>query len=169
MNPISITNFGSQVRAKTIEGLQHLLADMYVALVLARNLHWNVVGPNFNSMHKMFEEHYTELNDAVDEVAERIRAIGDTPLSTMREFLAVSSISEPEHSCNVDGTQAASNMLAAYAALTRRSKYVLEFAEAAKDVATVDLLTRRIVEQDKIAWMLRSILPSDVPPSPDVE
>lgn len=169
MNPINITNFGSQVRAKTEEGLQHLLADMYVASVLARNLHWNVVGPNFNAMHKMFEDHYTELNTAIDELAERIRAVGATPLSTMREFLAMSCISEPETYSDIDGTLATSNMLSAYSTLTRRAKDVLEFAEAAKDVATVDLLTRRIVEQDKIVWMLRSILPSDVPPSPDVQ
>lgn len=155
---ISISDYSQQIQRNLHEGLQALLADTYVAQVLAQNMHWNVVGPNFNSLHDMFEGQYSELQSAVDEIAERLRALGYVPVSTLRDFLAFATIAEPDAPAQVEGNTAAAYMLSAYSALTAKAQNVLKFAEASNDTATVDLLTRRILAQDKTAWMLRSLI-----------
>jgi len=136
--------------------LSKLLADSYTLYLKTHNYHWNVTGPMFQSLHLMFEEHYTELALAVDEIAERIRALGQPAPATFREFVQLSSIEED------DGIPKAMDMVAhlvdGHEAVARTARTVVGVAEENDDVATADLGTRRIDLHEKTAWMLRSLM-----------
>lgn len=142
---------------KTIaSGLSRLLADEYTLYLKTHNFHWNVTGPMFNTLHLMFEQHYNESALAVDQVAERIRALGFPAPGTYREYAALSSIEE------TPGVPAALKMVAllvkAHEACARTARSVFPAAEAANDQPTADLLTQRMQAHEKTAWMLRSLL-----------
>lgn len=135
-------------------GLADLLADTYTVYLKTHNFHWNVTGPAFHSLHGLFEAQYTELALAVDEIAERIRTLGETAPGSYRAFAARTKIVES------DAVPAAADMLAELAAdqatIVATAKRVIEEAERAGDAATVDLLVRRIDTHEKNAWMLNS-------------
>lgn len=137
-------------------GLCRILANSYTLYLKTHNFHWNVTGPLFHSLHEMFEEQYTDLADAVDELAERIRALGSPAPGTYKEFAQMSSVRE------IEGVPAAADMIRYLTAdnetLSRESRPILERAEEAGDQPTVDLLTRRMQVHEKNAWMLRSML-----------
>jgi starvation-inducible DNA-binding protein len=143
-------------RERLAEGLNKLLADTYVLYLKTHNFHWNVTGPHFHALHLAFEQQYTELALAVDEIAERIRALGFPAPGTFREFERLASIEEPH------GVPTAQEMvrllLDDQAVVGRRARILLPLAEQADDVATNDLLARRIQVHEKTAWMLRSQL-----------
>jgi starvation-inducible DNA-binding protein len=143
-------------RRKIAGGLGRLLADTYTLYLKTHNFHWNVTGPMFQTLHVMFEEQYTELWQATDLVAERIRALGHPAPGTFREFLASASIAEPE------GIPSATDMIrelvAGHEAVARTARAVLPAADKANDQPTVDLLTQRLQIHEKNAWMLRSLL-----------
>jgi starvation-inducible DNA-binding protein len=145
-------------RRKIAGGLGRLLADTYTLYLKTHNFHWNVTGPMFQTLHVMFEEQYTELWQATDLVAERIRALGHPAPGTFREFLASASIAEPE------GIPSATDMIrelvAGHEAVARTARAVLPAADKANDQPTVDLLTQRLQIHEKNAWMLRSLLDS---------
>jgi len=149
-------NIGIEDRAREeIAGeLEKLLADTYTLYLKSQNYHWNVTGPMFRALHLMFEEHYIELRDAVDEIAERIRSLGYPAPGSFAEFAALTSIEEG------DGTLPAMDMVrglaAGHEATARTARTVVEMAEAASDVATADLATVRIETHEKTAWMLRA-------------
>lgn len=135
-------------------GLADLLADTYTVYLKTHNFHWNVTGPAFHSLHGLFEAQYTELALAVDEIAERIRTLGETAPGSYRAFAARTKIVESET------VPAAADMLAELAAdqatIVATAKRVIGDAERAGDAATVDLLVRRIDTHEKNAWMLNS-------------
>ena len=141
---------------KIVQGLSHLLADSYTLYLMTHNFHWNVTGPHFNSLHAMFMAQYTEQWNALDVIAERIRALGIAAPGTYREFAKLSSIQE------VEGVPAAMEMveylMLAQEATARTARKVFEAAEAAGDQPTCDLLTQRMDVHEKTAWMLRSLL-----------
>ena len=142
---------------KTIaDGLSRLLADEYTLYLKTHNFHWNVTGPMFNTLHLMFEQHYTEAALAVDLVAERIRALGHPAPGTYRHYAALSSIREE------DGVPAAMEMVRllvqGHEACARTARAGFPVAEAAGDQPTCDLLTQRMQLHEKTAWMLRSLL-----------
>jgi starvation-inducible DNA-binding protein len=143
-------------RKALADELSRLLADSYTLYVMTHSYHWNVTGPMFPMLHAMFEEQYVELAEAVDEIAERIRALGEPAPGTLTEFEALSSI---EH---VPGAPAAEDMirklLAAHEAIARTARGVVKHAEEAGDPATADLVTGRVRAHEKTAWMLRSLL-----------
>ncbi|MAG55856.1 MAG: DNA starvation/stationary phase protection protein [Planctomycetes bacterium] len=142
--------------AETAQAMGRLLADSYTLYLKTHNFHWNVTGPMFSTLHVLFEQHYTELALAVDEIAERIRALGFPAPGTYREFSALTSIEEP------DGTPSATEMLEALVddqkTVVGAARSVLDVAEASGDPASVDLAVRRIELHEKNAWMLRSHL-----------
>lgn len=151
-------NIGIDAKQRTeiADGLSRLLADSYTLYLKTHNFHWNVTGPMFQTLHLMFETQYTELAAAVDEVAERIRALGRPAPGTYKEFAKLTSIPEP------DGVPSAREMIQQLVqgqeTVARTAREVFPLAEAASDEPTADLLTQRMQVHEKTAWMLRSLL-----------
>ena len=143
-------------REKIAGGLSKLLADTYTLYQMTHNFHWNVEGPMFNTLHLMFMDQYTELWNALDLIAERIRALGFPAPGTYREFGKLTSIREPQ------GVPEALDMVrmlvAGNEAVARTARGAFAAAEKASDQSTADLLTQRLQIHEKTAWMLRSLL-----------
>ncbi|MGA7096317.1 MAG: Dps family protein [Acidimicrobiia bacterium] len=149
-------DFSPENRERTANELSRLLADTYTLYLKSHNYHWNVTGPMFQTLHLMFEGQYTELALAVDEIAERIRALGRAAPATYRQFLDLTSIGEDEGV--PPATDMIANLVADHEAVASTALAVVGAAEGTSDVATVDLATRRIDAHQKTAWMLRSLL-----------
>jgi len=143
-------------RVEIAAAASHLLADSYTLYLKTHNYHWNVTGPMFTTLHTLFETQYTELALAVDEIAERIRAVGKPAPGSYSEFAALARIKE------ASGVPKAEEMIrdlvSDQAIVTETAKALLATAEKAGDPATADLATRRIEVAEKNAWMLRSHL-----------
>ena len=143
-------------RQQVASGLSKLLADSYTLYLKIHNFHWNVEGPQFNTLHLMFEQHYTELALAVDEIAERIRALGVKAPGSYSAFAKLTSIDE------ASGEESAEEMIRQLVlgqeAVVRTAQTALKPAAAAGDEPTADLLTQRMQIHEKNAWMLRSML-----------
>ena len=144
-----------QDRINIAEGLKRLLADSYTLYLQTHNFHWNVTGPQFRELHLMFEEHYTELAIAVDDIAERIRTLDVAAPGTYKAFAELSSIDE------VEGVPAAKDMVGI---LTRGHEQVVKTcrealgpAQEAGDESTVALVSDRMRVHEKTAWMLRAM------------
>jgi len=143
-------------RAKIAEGLSRLLADSYTLYLTTHNFHWNVTGPMFNALHQMFEGHYTELAEAVDLIAERIRALGFPAPGTFKEFEKLASLKQPENALDAEGMIRL--LLNNHEGIAKTARAVVPQAEKASDEPTLDLLTQRLQVHEKTAWMLRSLL-----------
>ncbi|OGT72863.1 MAG: DNA starvation/stationary phase protection protein [Gammaproteobacteria bacterium RIFCSPLOWO2_02_FULL_57_10] len=142
-------------RLKIAEGLKHLLADSYTLYLQTHNFHWNVTGPQFRDLHLMFEEQYTELALAVDEVAERIRTLDVPAPGTYKEFVKLSSIKE------VDGVPEGREMVdiltQGHEKVVKVCRKVLKLAQDAGDESTAALTSDRMRVHEKTAWMLRAL------------
>ena len=145
-------------RAKIAEGLSRLLADSYTLYLTTHNFHWNVTGPMFNTLHLMFETQYNELALAVDEIAERIRALGFAAPASYADFARLSSIKEGPAVDGGDWRAMVQQLVSGNEAVCRTAREVLEIADDAVDAPTEDLLTQRLQTHEKYAWMLRSLL-----------
>ena len=146
-------------RKKIADGLSHFLADSYTLYLKTHNFHWNVTGPMFNSLHVMFETQYTEQWTALDDIAERIRALGHNAPGSYAEFVKLSSIKEETGLTNVpEWREMVSQLVSGNEAVCRTARKVLKTADEAGDDPTVDLLTQRLQTHEKYAWMLRSLL-----------
>ncbi len=145
-----------QDREAIAAGLSKLLADSYTLYLKTHNYHWNVTGPLFNTLHTMFEEEYTELAVAVDEIAERIRALGIVAPGSYTDFAALTVIDEAA------GGERAEEMIRQLVigqeAVVRTARAAFAAADEADDEPTVDLLSQRMHIHEKNAWMLRSML-----------
>lgn len=143
-------------RRKIAHGLSALLADSYTLYLMTHNFHWNVTGPMFNTLHLMFMQQYTEQWNALDLIAERIRALGHPAPGTYKEYVKLTSIRE------VDGVPKATDMIrylvSAQEATARTARELFPLVSAANDQPTADLLTQRLEVHEKTAWMLRSML-----------
>ncbi len=143
-------------RKAIADGLSRLLADTYTLYLKTHNFHWNVTGPQFNTLHTMFEQQYMELALAVDAIAERIRALGFPAPGSYKQFAGLTRIQEE------DTVPAASDMLKALVrdqeAVVRTAREIFPLADAAADEPTADLLTQRMQIHEKTAWMLRAML-----------
>ncbi len=143
-------------RARIAKGLSHLLADSYTLYLMTHNFHWNVTGPMFNTLHLMFMGQYTEQWNALDIIAERIRALGHPAPGTYKEFVKLASIKE------VDGVPKATEMIRllvdAQEATARTARELFPLVDKANDQPTADVLTQRLDVHEKTAWMLRSLL-----------
>ena len=150
------TGISEPDRQEIANGLSKLLADSYTLYLKTHNYHWNVKGPLFNTLHQMFEEQYTELAEAVDEIAERIRALGKLAPGSYTAFAKLTSIEEEE------GEPSAEDMIRQLVkgqeAVVRTARSVFPIAEAANDEPSADLLTQRMQIHEKNAWMLRSMV-----------
>ena len=143
-------------REKIADGLSHLLADSFTLYLKTHNFHWNVTGPMFNTLHVMFMDQYTELWNALDMIAERIRALGHPAPGTYKEFVKLASIKE------IEGVPKALDMVrclvAAQEATARTARNLFPLVARANDQPTADHHTQRIEVHEKTAWMLRSLL-----------
>lgn len=143
-------------RKKIAEGLSKLLADSYTLYLKTQNFHWNVTGPMFQPLHSMFEEQYINLAEAVDLIAERIRAIGLFAPATYAEFSKLTSIKE--QIAPLPAEQMIEALILGQEAVDKTARALLPAAEEANDQVTIDLLTQRMQYHEKTAWMLRSLL-----------
>jgi starvation-inducible DNA-binding protein len=142
-------------RTEIAEGLKRLLADSYTLYLQTHNFHWNVTGPQFRELHLMFEEHYTELAVAVDDIAERIRTLGVTAPGTYRAFAELSAIEE------VEGVPEAGQMVEiltrGHEQVVKTCRAALKLAQAADDESSAALISDRMRVHEKTAWMLRAL------------
>ncbi len=143
-------------REKIADGLSHLLADSYSLYLKTHNFHWNVTGPMFTALHTLFEEEYTEMATAVDEIAERIRALGVFAPGSFSTYASLSSI--PEETGVPDAMNMIRQLAEGQEAIVRTARSVLPVAEDVGDGPSADLLIRRMEVHEKNAWMLRSLL-----------
>ncbi|WP_240894679.1 Dps family protein [Fodinibius halophilus] len=143
-------------RKATADALSRVLADSYLLYLKTHNYHWNVTGELFHSLHEQFEEQYTELADAIDEIAERIRALGYRAPGTFKEFNELTSIEEESE--EPEALEMVRRLAIGNEQVLRTARQALEPAKEAEDEATVDLLTQRLHVHSKTAWMLRSHL-----------
>ncbi|HET8866216.1 MAG TPA: Dps family protein [Gracilimonas sp.] len=143
-------------REKIAAGLSKVLADSYLLYLKTHNYHWNVTGELFHQLHEQFEEQYTELAEAIDEIAERIRAIGFRAPGSFKEFNEITSIEED--SDQPKAKEMVKRLAKANEQVIRTAREALKPANEAEDEATLDLLTERLTVHSKTAWMLRSHL-----------
>ena len=139
---------------KIADGLAKLLADTYTLYLKTQNFHWNVTGPHFHSLHKMFEEEYVELAAAVDEIAERIRALGVRAPASFAEFLQLTSVTE--ETATPSANDMVKKLLNDHEIVIKHIEKLMPEAQKAGDEATLDLLITRTEIHQKTAWMLRS-------------
>ncbi len=150
------TGINEQDRKKIAEGLSRLLADSYTLYLKTHNFHWNVTGPMFNTLHLMFETQYTELATAVDEIAERIRALGVHAPGSYAQFSKLTSV--PEETGNPDAMEMLRQLVEDHETVVRTARGIFPAVDKANDEPTADLLTQRMQIHEKTAWMLRSML-----------
>ena len=143
-------------RKKLAEELSKVLAESYLLYIKTHAFHWNVKGPMFNTLHLMFEEQYNELFTAVDEIAERIRALGYPAPGSYKSFSKLSSIQESEESLSAN--QMIQELLEGQETLIRTLRDLIALADSVRDESTADLATTRMKQHEKVAWMLRSLL-----------
>jgi starvation-inducible DNA-binding protein len=150
------TGLSTADRQELVRMLGKALSETYVLYTKSQSVHWNVVGPMFYSLHKLTEEHYEDLAEAVDELAERIRALGQPAPSSFGEFLELSDIKETRErqSCET----AISMLCSDHETAARTFREGTTLAAQLEDVVTADLLTERMAQHEKAAWMLRSLL-----------
>lgn len=143
-------------RDERVEALSRLLADSYTLYLKTHNFHWNVKGPMFTTLHTLFETQYTELALAVDEIAERIRAVGAPAPGSYAAFAKLTQIQEAESV--PPATEMVEQLAADQDAVARSAATVLEAAQKAGDEVSADLAIQRMQVHEKNAWMLRSHL-----------
>ncbi len=143
-------------RKAIAHGLSVLLADTYTLYLKTHNYHWNVTGPMFQTLHTLFETQYNELALAVDEIAERIRALGEFAPGSYKDYAKLTSIKE------ADGIPTAEEMIKdlvkGQEAIAKTARSIVPTADDASDEVTLDLLTQRMTVHEKNAWMLRSLV-----------
>ena len=143
-------------RKAIADGLARVLADTYILYQKTHTYHWNVTGPMFSSLHAMFMTQYTELHDAADLIAERIRALGHFAPGSYSKYAKLTSIKEdPDDGPALDMVRA---LVEGNEAVARTARDAFKAAEKASDQPTMDLLTQRMQASEKAAWMLRSHL-----------
>lgn len=152
---IGLTN---EQREGVIDLLNHDLADAYLLLVKTKKFHWDVVGPQFLSLHKLWEEHYNALTENIDAIAERIRSLGGYPLGTMKGFLDYASLGE--HPGDVPmATQMVAMLVEDHEQVIRNMREHIDLCgESFHDQGTADFLTGLMEQHEEIAWMLRSFI-----------
>jgi starvation-inducible DNA-binding protein len=143
-------------RENIAKGLAHLLADTYTLYLKTHNYHWNVTGPMFQTLHTMFESQYTELSEAVDLIAERMRALGHKAPGSYQEFSKLTSIKE--NASELNANEMIADLVIGQEAVIRTARELFSRVDEAHDEPTADLLTQRMQTHEKTAWMLRSML-----------
>lgn len=154
-NELSLkTGLSEDARAAVVEHMNVILADHYLLLLKTHNYHWNVKGPLFKSLHDLTEDQYDDIFEAIDEIAERIRALGFDAPGTFAEYSKLSKIKEAQ--AKIPALEMAADLTSSHENLIRNMREALEVADQHSDEVSVDLLTERLQVHEKAAWMLRS-------------
>jgi starvation-inducible DNA-binding protein len=143
-------------RSAIANHLSRVLADSYTLYLKTHNFHWNVTGPMFNTLHLMFEQQYTELWQAVDLIAERIRALGYPAPGSYSQYAKLSTVKE--ETGVPDANEMIRQLVQGQETVAKTARKAFTVAEKANDQPTADLLTQRMEVHEKNAWMLRSLL-----------
>jgi starvation-inducible DNA-binding protein len=141
-------------RQKVAENLAHLQADTYVLYVKTQNFHWNVTDPRFSALHQFFEEQYKELAEAVDLIAERVRALNLKAPGSMAQFLELTCLSEAEN--NLAANAMLHQLIEDHETIANQMRPWIPDAQKVKDEGSADLFIERLRVHEKAAWMLRS-------------
>ncbi len=142
-------------RKQIADGLSRVLANTFVLYTKTHGYHWNVTGPLFHSLHQMFEEQYRELFDALDELAERIRALGELAPTGLATYKSLSELSDD--GSTPEAIVMVNNLVKDHEAVIRHLRTVISEAADLGDEGTADMLTARLEVHEKTAWMLRSM------------
>jgi starvation-inducible DNA-binding protein len=154
--PAMDTGISAKDRGAIAGGLGRLLADTYLLYLKTHNFHWNVEGPMFQTLHQMFMDQYTEAWNAIDPIAERIRALGHYAPGSYKQYVKLAAVKETEGVPRAE--QMVRQLIEGQETVARTARSVLPLAEKANDQPTLDLLTQRLDIHEKNAWMLRSLL-----------
>ncbi|MCH2456585.1 MAG: DNA starvation/stationary phase protection protein [Henriciella sp.] len=141
-------------RKASVEALRNVLGETYALYFKTHGYHWNVTGPRFKSLHELFMQQYTELWTALDELAERLRSLGQFAPGSTEEMLSTATI-KPDNGVP-DSEDMINNLVRGHETLVEVARAGVEAAEASGDIVTVDLLTQRAAISEKAAWMLRA-------------
>lgn len=152
MKTHSKLGFDAEETNEVVEALNNLLANYHVHYQKLRNYHWNVTGHDFFELHEVFEQEYNAVKLAIDEIAERIRVFGKTPLSTLKEYLDVAEIKET--GTDLPSEKMVEEILSDFEVLLSFMVDAIEAAEEIGDIATNDLITGYIKRTEKMHWML---------------
>jgi len=144
-------------RQAIANGLSRLLADTYTLYLTTHNFHWNVTGPMFNTLHAMFMTQYTELWNAVDPIAERIRALGHPAPGSYAQFGSLATVPDAP-ATPPKALEMVRILVQGHEAVARTARDLFPLVDEANDQPTADLLTQRLDIHEKTAWMLRSLL-----------
>ncbi|MEO1192190.1 MAG: Dps family protein [Pseudomonadota bacterium] len=147
---------GDNARKEISDALAKVLADSYLLYLKTHGYHWNVKGPSFQQLHALFEEQYREIWDAVDEIAERIRALDHEAPASYAAFAKLASVQESETLPDAEGMVA--DLVKANEAVLKTVRAAMPAAQDGGDEATFDLMVQRLSAHEKAAWMLRSHL-----------
>ncbi|WP_340117515.1 DNA starvation/stationary phase protection protein [Pelagibius sp. 7325] len=147
---------GLENRKRLAGNLTGILADTYLLLVKTQGYHWNVVGPLFVSLHRLTEEQYRDLFEAVDDLAERVRALGHPAPSSITEMIALTQIAEDTG--NASAEEMVVNLVADHERIVRRLREAAIMAEEQHDVVTAGMLTDRMAFHEQAVWMLRAVI-----------
>lgn len=150
------TGMTEEERNSVVELLKRVLADTYLLYLKTQNFHWNVTGPLFPQLHSMFESQYEELSEAVDAIAERIRALGAFAPGSFTSFLAYATLDEAGEVPNPEGMLA--QLLDDHESIVRNMREGFDVLDEAGDEVTLDLFVQRMASHEKTAWMLRANL-----------
>ncbi|MBA2491716.1 MAG: DNA starvation/stationary phase protection protein [Gammaproteobacteria bacterium] len=150
------TGISEEQQKAIAEGLARVLADSYTLYLKTHNFHWNVKGPMFTTLHTLFEQEYTELALAVDEIAERIRALGYSAPGSYKQFAELTTIEEETRVPQAE--EMIRQLVVGQESVIATMRSIFPVADDAGDEATADLLTQRMRIHEKNAWMLRSHL-----------
>ena len=143
---------------KVAHALNGFLADEFLLYLKTRNAHWNIEGSDFHAMHKFFEEQYEQLDETMDDVAERIRALGHYAPATMKAYLELTHLTEESRAKN-DSAGFIKELLGNHESIiTRLRENINNFANELNDLGTSDFITGLMETHEKMAWMLRSHL-----------
>lgn len=137
-------------------GLKVVLANTYTLYLKTQNYHWNVVGAHFHNFHLLFEKQYKALSAAVDELAERIRALGDIAPGSFEAFVNLKTISEAKN--QIDAFAMIKDLIESHEAVCKNIKLILQQAKDEEDEVTQDLLIQRLADHEKTLWMLHALL-----------
>ncbi|WP_409480086.1 Dps family protein [Pseudobdellovibrio sp. HCB154] len=143
-------------RKAITDGLSALLADSYMLYIKTHNFHWNVEGPMFNTLHTMFMDQYTELWNALDTLAERIRALGEYAPGSYKQFAALTSIEESDKVPKAE--KMIQELIKGHETVIQTARKLLPICDEAHDDVTAGVLTDRLEIHEKTSWMLRSLL-----------
>ncbi len=150
------TLFSQSARQQIAQYLSQLVADTYLLYIKTQNFHWNVIDPRFHSLHEMFDDQYKQLAEAIDEIAERIRALESKAPGSMRQFLELTSLNESD--ANLTADKMIEELLSDHEQIAQSIRPHIEETSTLGDEGTADMLIQRLKYHERTAWMLRSHL-----------